>query len=85
MYINRTSKGPIRGNKVKALLDDGADIVGMDNNFPLFEPNMVVVVNNGDFEAAGYAYDEREYNRFCRPDGRQKTYMIYPKAKQYAE
>lgn len=38
---------------------------------------LIVVGNNGAFEAAGYAYDEREYEAFTDPsDTRPKQYVL---------
>jgi len=36
---------------------------------------VICVIDNGDFEAAGYAYDEDEIRRFHRPDGRPKNWV----------
>lgn len=45
-------------------------------------PNQVpvCVVDNGPFEAAGVAYDEREYYRFHNPDGRPKLWLLMKKS-----
>ena len=40
------------------------------------EKAIICVVDNGMFEAAGFAYDEMEFNVFARPDGRPKTWLI---------
>lgn len=61
-----------------------ATIIGKNNDFPPFKENIVVVVDNGMFEAAGYAYDEREYQYFCEDDRRSKIFLDYPNAKIYA-
>ena len=49
-----------------------------------FKENLVCVVNNGMFAAAGYAYCEDERNEFARQDGRPKTWLIVPEAKTLA-
>lgn len=45
-----------------------------------FVPNMVCVVKNGPFDAAGYCYSEAEYEAFKRPDGRPRTWLSVPNA-----
>jgi hypothetical protein len=43
---------------------------------------LVVVVDNGIFEAAGYAYDEQEYRAFTSPsDYRPRTYVLLDRDK----
>lgn len=38
---------------------------------------LIVVVNNGLFEAAGFAYDEKEFEAFTDPDdSRRKEYVL---------
>lgn len=44
---------------------------------------LVVVVDNGLFEAAGLAYDEREYGAFTHPDHRPRTYVLMDKDAAY--
>jgi hypothetical protein len=76
-YINVTSTGKELGrNKVQDLINDGAIIVSGNE----FVPNLICVVNNGLFEAAGYAYSEREYEAFKEPDGRKRTWLVHPQA-----
>lgn len=81
-YINKNSKGedlPAHG-KVAALMEDGAK-----SCLPYFKPNLICVVDNGMFEAAGYCYNEDEFEVFAREDGRDKTWLVHPKAKELAE
>lgn len=43
---------------------------------------VIVILDNGSFEAAGYAYDEYEFNAFTEPDDkRKKEFVIMDKAK----
>jgi len=42
--------------------------------------DLVCVVNNGFFDAAGYAYSPAEMEDFKHPDGRPKIWMIVPGA-----
>jgi hypothetical protein len=82
-YINQTSTGqPLPSiGKVKALVLDGAKIVA-----PEYQPNLVCVVDNGPFEAAGYCYSEEEFKEFNNPgDWRPKTWLVHPLAEQLAK
>lgn len=58
-YINKNSLGQVLPpvGKLRFLLADGAKLV----DEPLkFQEDLVCVVDNGFFEAAGYAFNERE-------------------------
>ena len=37
---------------------------------------LICIVDNGMFEAAGFVYNEQEYNAFAYPDGRPRTWLI---------
>lgn len=37
---------------------------------------LICVVDNGEFEAAGFAYNLNEFLRFKHPDGRPKRWVI---------
>lgn len=78
-YINENSKGTPAPNKGKVdfLINDGAI-----RTKPLWQPNLVCVVQGALFDAAGYCYSEEEMKEFARDDGRQKTFLIYEHAKQ---
>lgn len=82
-YINKTSKGdelPSNG-KVLALLADGAKLTS-----PIWQENLICVVENGYFDAAGYAFSEKEFEHFnSSTDQRPKTWMTHPMAKELAE
>lgn len=74
-YINQTSKGdflPAQG-KDKALIAAG-DAVRVPSP-KQFEPGLVCVLKNGGFDAAGYAFNEKEMNEFSHPDGRSRTWL----------
>jgi hypothetical protein len=40
---------------------------------------LICVVENGFFDAAGYCYDESEFNAFVSPDGRRKHWLLMDK------
>jgi len=40
---------------------------------------LICVVENGFFDAAGYCYDESEFNAFVEPDGRRKHWLLMDK------
>jgi len=56
----------------------GARIITEPQGFWMKDPKeaFICVVDNGMFEAAGFAYNESEFNEFKRPDGRPKTWLI---------
>ncbi len=37
---------------------------------------IICVVDNGPFEAAGFAYSQRELDFFSIPDGRPRTWVV---------
>jgi hypothetical protein len=82
-YINRNSKGELLPpfNKAKSLIDDGATIVDDSK----YLENMICVIENPLFDAAGYAFSESEYEVFKQPDGRDKVWLVHPMAKELAE
>jgi len=82
-YINTNSKGEVLPtiNKAKELIKDGAKMVSDEK----FLENMVCVVENAWFDAAAYAYSEKEFLLFKEPDGRKKTWLIYPLAPKLAQ
>ena len=42
---------------------------------------IICVVDNGPFEAAGFAYDQDELYRFTNIDGRRRTWVIMSRRK----
>jgi hypothetical protein len=82
-YINQNSRGeslPTTG-KAEALLNDGAKRVPC-----AWQKNLVCVVENGPFDAAGYAYCESEFKAFNLPsDTRRKTWLVYEHAERLAK
>lgn len=83
-YINIDSKGtelPSLG-KANHLIQDGAKQIPVPQEW---QEGIVCVVDNGFFEAAGYAYDEDEMEAFRHPDGRRKIWLLYDKAKELAK
>lgn len=51
----------------------------------VFGEGLVCVVDNVIFEAAGYAFDEREMQVFLYPDGRRKQWLLIPNASEIAQ
>lgn len=85
-YINFTSKGALKpdfDSKCASLIEDGA--VKLSTQPKTFQDNLVCVVDNGMFAAAGYCYDEQEFEEFTySKDTRTKAWFIWDKVKQYA-
>lgn len=85
LYINTTTDGTVlpRAGKVALLLADGGTIVPTPQQW---QENLVCVVCNGVFEAAAYAYSPKELEVFSDiTDTRDKTWLIYPSAKELAK
>lgn len=83
MYINNNSKGePLGHDKVQSLMADGATRIPKPSEF---KADLVCVVDNGYFQAAGYCYSQGEFNAFTEPsDHRPKTWLLYQHAQQTA-
>lgn len=80
-YIDHLPDGTRLHNRYKAAqlimcIDEAIAIPEPDK----FIPDLVCVVNNGPFDAAGYAYSEEEMNHFKLPDDRPKQWLIVPGA-----
>lgn len=85
------------GNKNKAANIHnawGGRIVGDDDDLPSFQELeekdevLIVVCDNGMFEAAAICYSESEYDCFLSLDGRPKTFVVLDKTvalKAFAE
>lgn len=73
---------PAKG-KAKFLLDHaGAKMCTLPITF---QEGLVCVVDNGHFDAAAYASDERDMRRFLSDtSGRPVTWLIVPNAKKLA-
>lgn len=88
-YINVNSKGeplPAKG-KAQFLVDDGAELLTVIPE--VWEENLVCVADNGAFEAAAYAFDDKEFRYFLglQRGGEEKRptiWLRYPHAKQVA-
>jgi hypothetical protein len=84
-YINQTSKEHMDSSfasKCKSLMEDGAKPISAPSEF---SENLVCVVDNGLFAAAGYCYSQEEFIAFTRPsDSRRKSWFKWDKAEQYA-
>lgn len=84
-YINSTSQGqlgPSALSKLQGIIADGGVRIAPPTEF---QENLVCVVDNGIFGAAGYAYDKDEFDCFNHPsDKRPKAWLIWDKVKEYA-
>jgi len=82
-YIDINSKGEELQptNKAKQLVEDGAKIVKAE-----FQENLVCVIENEHFDAAGYIFSEKEFGYFneCKDD-RRKTWLVHPLAKKLSD
>lgn len=80
-YINQMNGTNLPGRgKAEFLLANGAKDILKPSEF---RENLVCVVNNGSFEAAGYAYNEAEFKVFREPDGRPKRWFILENVESY--
>tara|TARA_R110000772_G_scaffold101997_3_gene202599 strand:+ start:176 stop:436 length:261 start_codon:yes stop_codon:yes gene_type:complete len=79
--INGKHIGTSYEEKIRGLLDNGAVEVFTDE----FQENLVCVVDNGFFAAAGYAYCEAEFEMFKEPDGRRKRWFTLEDVANIAE
>jgi hypothetical protein len=84
-YINQMPNGdplPRSGKVEKLLTIDG--VIKMTEPEEFME-DIVCVVDNGAFDAAVYAFNESELNYFKKDDGRDKTWLRIPGAKELAK
>ena len=82
-YINRDSNGKRLPDthKALALLKDGAEVVDA-----VFQPNLICVVSNPYFDAAGWCHSEKEFKVFNDPeDGRPKIWLVHPTAEKLVD
>ena len=85
LYINVNSRGenlPAEG-KIRALISDGAYLAPKPVSF---QENLICVIRNGFFDAAGYMFSEQEFRVFNdSSDDREKVWLIYEHAKEVAK
>lgn len=84
-YIDKVGSNWLRPqDKAHQLLElvKGAEVI---HERPItFQPDLVCVVENGMFDAAGFCYSEQEMKDFERPDGRARTWLRVPGAAKLA-
>ena len=83
-YIDSTKNGALNPKgKVQDLINyENAIIVNQPINFDDYlNYALICVVDNGPFEAAGYAFDKEEFEAFnySKNDFRPKTWLIMDK------
>jgi hypothetical protein len=86
-YINSTPHGALPAqNKAAHLLATvpGTLQVPAPTRESDFVDNLVCVVENGIFDAAGYCFSAREMMAFAYPDSRRKTWLVVPDASKFA-
>jgi hypothetical protein len=81
-YLNKSQSGKILPavGKASVLLNEGAQ-----PTTPVFQEDLVCVVENLYFDAAAYVPDPEELARFARDDGRKKQWLIVLNASELAE
>jgi hypothetical protein len=78
-YINQINGKPLPSQgKFQSLIENGSTQINTPTEF---QDNLVCVVENIWFDAAAYAYSEKEMNEFLDPsDHRRKRWLIVPYA-----
>ncbi len=82
-YINVIDGMPLGSSfesKCRALIENGAEQVSGSD----YLQNMICVVDNGLFAAAGWAYNEDEWKAFNYPCGRRKQWFVMDGVENYA-
>ena len=65
-------------DKADVLINEGSKLLPKAPE--KWEPNLVCVLENGMFDAAGYVFDQNELEAFTFPDRRRRTWLIVPNA-----
>lgn len=77
--------GPVVG-KAEHLIKQGAQRVPTPKNFADIPADkaLIIVTSSGFFEAAGLAFDAKEYDEFTLPgDARPKIFLLMDKTKAH--
>jgi len=76
-------EGPIKGKAMFIKSEYDGEYVNCPQSFDEVPEDkaLIVVVDNGPFEAAGYCFDQREFEAFTYPDPRPKRWMLMDKKK----
>lgn len=87
-YINvigATPMGTSFESKCELIEINGGTKIPRPTKDTQWQEDMVCVVDNGPFAAAGYAYDKREMHDFAYPDGRTKQWYLLKYASKWAD
>jgi hypothetical protein len=76
---NGESLGTFFTEKSEKLISDGAIEIKQPTEF---KENLVCVIDNGFFAAAGYCFSPQEFAEFAAISGREKRWFIYTEAEE---
>lgn len=78
--------GQNHNKAIRIAADNDGVLIHKPNHYSDIPDNkaLIVVVDNGPFEAAALAYSEREFEEFTDVmDGRRKEYVLLDKSRAY--
>lgn len=85
-YINKINAVTLPAkNKAKFILENVPGSFVLEHAPAIWVDEIVCVVENFLFDAAGYVFDESELDAFKRPTPRPITWLHVPNAKEYAK
>ena len=70
-------EGPAKDKASFITVEYGGKVISEPDSFEDIpeELGIICIVDNGPFEAAGFAFNEREFSVFKHPDGRPRIWM----------
>lgn len=70
-------QGPLKGKADYLVKEFAAEKIPVPKKWPPPEGKAYIcVVQNRGFDAAGFLYDEREFDMFSQPDSRPKVWLL---------